>query len=129
MLLAQKFPRYGNQYLIFSEFGGLNDASITRFLGVVDALDHTSNVTLRANALGIFQSNVGLWQILARQGQIAPQDLNDSWQKLINPFAGGITSQAQLFDAAQASIQDLWRAAAGTPNLSQGEVIALLGRS
>ena len=37
---------------------------------VADAIDRISNVTLRANALGIFQSNVGLWQILARQGQI-----------------------------------------------------------
>ncbi len=125
-LLAEKFSRYGNQYLIFSEFEGLNDASITRFLGVVDAIDHTSNVTLRANALGIFQSNVGLWQILARQGQIAPQDLNDSWQKVIGPFAGGISSQAQLFDAAQASIHDLWRSAAGRTNLTQAEVISLL---
>ena len=89
-LLAEKFPRYGNQYLIFSEFQGLNDASITRFLEVVDVLDHISNVTLRANALGIFQANVGLWQILARQGQISPEDLNDSWQKVIGPFASGI---------------------------------------
>ena len=71
-LLGEKFARYGHQYLIFSEFGGLNDASITRFLAVVDALDRTSNVTLRANSLGIFQANVGLWQILARQGQIGP---------------------------------------------------------
>jgi hypothetical protein len=125
-LLGEKFARYGNQYLIFSEFQGLNDASISRFLAVVDAIDHTSNVTLRANALGIFQANVGLWQILARQGQIAPQDLNDSWQKVIGPFAGGISSQAQLFDAAQASVHDLFRAAAGRTNLSQGEVISLL---
>ncbi len=125
-LLGDKFARYGHQYLIFSEFEGLNDASITRFLGVVDAIDRTSNVTLRANALGIFQANVGLWQILARQGQISSRDLNDSWQKVINPFAAGISSQAQLFDAAQASIHDLWRAAAGRSNLSQGEVISLL---
>ncbi len=125
-LLGDKFSRYGNQYLIFSEFEALNDASITHFLGVVDAIDHTSNVTLRANALGIFQANVGLWQILARQGQIAPQQLNDSWQKLISPFAAGISSQAQLFDVAQASIHDLWRAAAGRSSLSQGEVISLL---
>jgi len=125
-LLGEKFSRYGNQYLIFSEFEALNDASITHFLGVVDAIDHTSNVTLRANALGIFQANVGLWQILARQGQIAPQQLNDSWQKLISPFAAGISSQAQLFDVAQASIHDLWRAAAGRSSLSQGEVISLL---
>ena len=125
-LLGEKFGRYGHQYLIFSEFEGLNDASITRFLGVVDAIDRTSNVTLRANALGIFQANVGLWQILARQGQISPHDLNDSWQKVINPFAAGISSQAQLFDAAQASVHDLWRAAAGRSNLSQAEVISLL---
>ena len=125
-LMGEKFARYGNQYLIFSEFEALNDASITRFLGVVDAIDRTSNVTLRANALGIFQANVGLWQILARQGQIAPRDLNESWQKVISPFAAGISSQAQLFDAAQASIHDLWRAAAGRANLSQGEVISLL---
>jgi hypothetical protein len=125
-LLGEKFARYGHQYLIFSEFEGLNDASITRFLGVVDAIDRTSNVTLRANALGIFQANVGLWQILARQGQIAPRDLNDSWQKVISPFAAGISSQAQLFDAAQTSIHDLWRAAAGRTNLSQAEVISLL---
>jgi len=125
-LLAAKFSRYGNQYLIFSEFRGLDDASITHFLHVADVLDHISNITLRANALGIFQANVGLWQILARQGQISPEDLNDSWQKVISPFASGVASSAQLFDAAQASIHDLWRSAAGRPNLSQGEVISLL---
>jgi hypothetical protein len=125
-LLGEKFARYGHQYLIFSEFGGLNDASITRFLAVVDALDRTSNVTLRANSLGIFQANVGLWQILARQGQVAPRDLNDSWLRVISPFASGISSQAQLFDAAQASIHDMWRASAGRTDLSQAEVISLL---
>jgi len=125
-LLAEKFSRYGNQYLIFSEFSGLNDASINRFLKVVDAIDRTSNVTLRANALGIFQAEVGLWQILARQGQIGPQTLNDSWQKVIGPFAGGISSQAQLFDAAQVSLRDMWQAAAGRSNLSQAEIISLL---
>jgi hypothetical protein len=125
-LLAQKFSRYGNQYLIFSEFQGLNDASIAHFIGVADTLDHISNVTLRANALGIFQANVGLWQILARQGQISPEDLNQSWEKVIGPFAHGVSSSAVLFDAAQASIHDLWQAAAGRPNLSQGELISLL---
>lgn len=125
-LLAQKFSRYGNQYLIFSEFQGLNDASIVHFISVADTLDHISNVTLRANALGIFQANVGLWQILARQGQISPEDLNQSWEKVIGPFAHGVSSSAALFDAAQASIHDLWQAAAGRPNLSQGELISLL---
>ncbi len=125
-LLAEKFSRYGNQYLIFSEFPGLNDASITRYLAVVDVLDRISNLTLRANCLGIFQANVGLWQILARQGQISAANLNDSWQGLISPFAPGISSPAKLFDAGRASVQELWRAAAGRPDLSQSEVITLL---
>ena len=125
-LLAEKFSRFGNQYLIFSEFHGLNDASITRFLGVADVIDRVSNVTLRANALGIFQANVGLWQILARQGQISAANLNESWQAVISPFAAGIPSSAQLFDAARSSVRELWRAGAGRPNLSQDEVIAML---
>ena len=125
-LLAEKFSRYGSQYLIFSEFQGLNDDSIARFLGTADAIDRISNVTLRANALGIFQSNVGLWQILARQGQIPAANLNESWKGVIGPFAAGIGSSAQLFDSAHTSVRELWRSAGGRPNLSQDEVIALL---
>ena len=125
-LLAQKFARYGNQYLIFSEFQGLNDESIARFLATADTIDRTSNVTLRANALGIFQSNVGLWQILARQGQIPAANLNASWQAVINPFAKGIASSAQLFDSARSSVRELWRATGNRPDLSQDEVVALL---
>jgi len=41
----------------------------------------------RGNALGTFQANVGIWQILARQGQISNSHLNDSWQRVIKPFA------------------------------------------
>jgi hypothetical protein len=125
-LLAQKFSRYGNQYLIFSEFQGLNDESISRFLATADAIDRISNITLRANALGIFQSNVGLWEILARQGQIPAANLNASWQGVIGPFAKGIASSAQLFDAARTSVRELWRAAGSRPDLSQDEAIALL---
>ena len=125
-LLGDKFARYGNQYLIFSEFHGLNDDSITRFLSTADAIDHISNVTLRANALGIFQANVGLWQILARQGEIPAAKLNESWQGVIAPFASGTPSSAQLFDSARTSVRELWRVSAGRPNLSQDEVISIL---
>jgi hypothetical protein len=125
-LLAQKFTRYGNQYLIFSEFRGLSDDSITRFVGAADAIDRVSNITLRANTLGIFQANVGLWQILARQRQIPAAKLNESWQAVIAPFANGIPSSAQLYDAARVSVREMWRFAAGRSDLSQDEVIALL---
>jgi hypothetical protein len=125
-LLAEKFSRYGSQYLIFSEFQGLNDDSITRFLNTADAIDKISNVTLRANALGIFQSNVGIWEILARQGEIPAANLNASWQAVIGPFSAGVTSSPQLYDSARTSIRELWKSVGARPTLSQDEVIALL---
>jgi hypothetical protein len=124
-LLAAKFPRFGNQYLIFSEFHALNDASITRFLSVAESLDRIPDRMVRADALGIFQANVGLWQILTRQGQIPTPDWNDSWQRVIGPFAHAV-SAAQLFDAARSSLGELFQAAAGKRDLSQDEIVALL---
>jgi hypothetical protein len=124
-LLADNFPRYGDQYSVFSEFHTLNDVSITRFLTVAEAIDRISDDGLRADALGIFQAMVGLWEILARQGEISTQDSNQSWQKVINPF-GSIVSSAQLFDATENSFNELMRAATSKPQTSQDEIIDLL---
>jgi len=124
-LLADKFSRFSNQYLIFSEFYALNNDSIQRFLSVAEALDRVPDKILRANALGTFQANIGIWQILARQEQIPVAHWNDSWQRMINPFAR-IASAAQLYDAARASLVEVVRSAAGTADFSQDDLIALL---
>ena len=55
---------------------------------------------VRGNAFGTFQANVGIWQILARQGQIPNSHLNDSWQRVIKPFAT-VRSAAQVYDAGR----------------------------
>jgi hypothetical protein len=124
-LLASKFFEFSDQYLVFSEFPDLNDASITAFLQVVTALNGIQKEPLRGNALGTFQASVGLWQILARQGEIPSEALNDSWQKMIRPF-GRIGSPAQLFDAGRSSVKDLLLAATGKPDSSQDKIINLL---
>jgi hypothetical protein len=124
-LLAKNYSRYSDQYSMFSEFHALDDTSISSFLNVADAVDRIGDNSLRPEALGIFQANVGLWQILARQGQIPVTNWNHSWQSVIHPFAD-IHSTPQLFDAARSSIAELFRAAAGKPRLSQDEVILLL---
>ncbi len=124
-LLGSKFAQFSNQYLIFSEFPDLNDASITRFLNVVEALSGIPDHTLRGNAMGTFQAEIGMWQILARQGQISSTELNDSWRQVIQPFAK-ILSSAQLFDAGRDSLGELLRAAAGRTAGSQDEIIDLL---
>src|SRR6202163_2115322 len=124
-LLADKYVRFGDQYLVFSEFPSLSNASITRFFTVAEGLNRIPDRLLRADALGILQANIGLWQILARQGQIPNASLNDSWQKSLNSY-GTIQTSGQLFDAGRNSLGELLRAAAGRPTLSQDEVIALL---
>lgn len=125
-LLADRFGRFGDQYTFFSEFPGLSNAAIARFITTGEALNRIPDILLRTDALGMMQANMGLWQILARQGQIPPAALDESWQSYLKPFAG-ITSETQLFDAGRASFRDLLRSATGKAEASQDEVIALLG--
>jgi hypothetical protein len=123
-LLAQKFEEFGDQYRIFSEFPGLSDRSIVMFLETAQALNGVP-IGLRGNALGIFQANIGIWQILARQGEIPSSRLNESWQRVVQPFAK-IRSGAQLYNAGRASLAELLRSATGEGRVSQDEIIELL---
>jgi hypothetical protein len=124
-LLAGKFAQFSDQYLTFSEFPDLDDASIAAFLQVLTTLTSISKNPLRGNALGTFQASIGLWQILARQGEIPHAALNDSWQKVIKRF-DKIGSSTQLFDAGSIALNDLLLAATGKPGASQDKIINLL---
>lgn len=123
-LLADDFSRFGDQYLTFSEFP-LRDSSISRFVKVAEAIDGIHDRNLRADCLGIFQANVGLWKILARQDEIPESNWNQSWDGVIKPF-NDIRSSTQLYRAARVSLRELFQASAGTPNPSQSGIIDLL---
>ena len=124
-LLADKFAKFNDQYLIFSEFHDLDDQSITRFLATGDAVDRIPDRTVRANAIGTLQANIGLWEILVRQGQIPAANLNDSWGRLLAPFAHASTPP-QIFDAAHAALLGVVHDANGPDSFSENELIALL---
>ena len=124
-LLAHKFVEFSDQYRIFAEFPELSDASITSFLSVADSLDSISGSSLRGNALGAFQASIGLWQILARQGQIPTDQLNHSWQHVVHAFAKVHTS-AQVYDAGCAALAELLRITTGKSRATQDQTIELL---
>lgn len=124
-LMASKFSEFKDQYLIFSEFPELGDASITLFLKTASGLGRITDRTLRGNAMGIFEANVSLWQILSRQGEIDGNKQDDSWQETIRPF-GHISSASQLFDAGHTSLREVLRAATGKAEISQDEIVDLL---
>jgi len=125
--LALKFADLSSQYWIFSEFSELKDESIDLFLDVAASLDHISDITLRGNAMGTFQANIGMWQIMARQGEIPEAELNSSWQHVLKPFPG-VRSAAQLYDAGCSSLRELVHAA-GMRSISQDGIINLLAGS
>lgn len=124
-LLAANFARYSDQYLIFSEFPNLNNDSIVQFLHTIESLDRVGGMGLRANAVGMFQATMGLWQILARQGEISAADLNPSWQQIVSRF-GKVESPIGLFETGRASLRELFKVSADRPDLSQDEFIDVL---
>jgi hypothetical protein len=124
-LLASKYSQFNNWYLVFSEFPDLSDESATNFVTVGGSIDKISNEALRGNSLGALQANIGLWEILARQGEIPSAALNPSWQKMIAPFAK-ISSSTQLFDSTRSSLGELLVAAGGNAKGSPSEIVELL---
>ena len=124
-LMAKHYQDYSDQYEVFSEFGELDDASIVKFIDSALALDKVSNHTLRGNAMGSFQANIGMWHILARQGQIPRAKLNQSFQETIAGFAK-VSNSTQLVDVSCASLRAAFRAVTGKDAVSQDEVIELL---
>ena len=125
LFLANRYSNYSDQYLIFCEFPELSDDSIAMFLNVAETLTRIPNHTVRGNAMGMYQANVGLWQVLARQRQIPSDKLDSSWQEMIKPFAR-VPSSADLFDSGRASLRELLLASTGKPSVSQDEIIDLL---
>jgi hypothetical protein len=119
--LASRFPTYRDWFLIFAEFPVLSEDSMQQFLEIAQSLDSVKNSTLKANAIGSFQAEVGLWQIFARQHQIAEPDLNRSWHDVIEPFSH-VGTATQLFDASTQSLTSLLHAA-GTPTGASPSVI------
>ena len=124
-VLSERFAEFNSWYTVFTEFPALNDTAITGFIEAADRVTKIQDAALRSNALGAFQAEIGLWQILARQGQIPDNALNQSWQGVLKPFSG-VSSSTQLFDAARASLQSTLLAAAGDAHLSQDQFVDLL---
>ncbi len=124
-LVAHRFAQFNQWFPIFAEFPALDDTAIAKFVNAADQVDGISNPSLRANALGAFQAEIGLWRIFARQGQIPTDQLNSSWLQAVQPYLS-FTTSVQLFDAARTSLQATLQAAAGNRTLTQDQIVDLL---
>jgi hypothetical protein len=122
--MCLKFADFSDQYRIFSEFPELSDASILLFLDTADRLGKLHH-PVRGDAFGIIQANLGIWQILARQQEIASSQLDDSWQALIKPFAA-VHSSSEVYEAGRKSLGQLFHSAIGSADITQDGIVDLL---
>ncbi|HLI03098.1 MAG TPA: hypothetical protein VKU93_02400 [Terracidiphilus sp.] len=123
--IAERYGEFQNWYLIFSDFPQLDDSCIHLFVNTADHINGIPGSALRANALGAFQADIGLWEIFARQREIPAGMLASSWQKALAPFAPASNS-TQIFDAARSSLDAIVEAAGGGSSPSQDEIVDLL---
>jgi len=124
-LLATHALKLRDQYQVFVEFSDLNDASMSRFVHLADRTGTIQDVLARGDTMGILEANIGLWEILVRQGEISEANVNGSWQRALDPFASVNTSE-QLFDATEKSLSALMQDATGNPDISEEKIIRLL---
>ncbi len=124
-LLASRYSELNDWYPIFVEFPSLDETSIKQFVDTAEHLDGIANPVLRANVLGAFQAELGLWQILARQKQIPAEQLSASWQAVIQHFSA-IKSPADLFEGARQSLGSILVAAGGDADFTEDQLVDLL---
>src|SRR5579863_3042050 len=67
--LVADYRAIGAQYPLFAEAPMLSDSTIVAFLDAARSVTQIRDPALRADAAGVMQALVGMWQIFARQGR------------------------------------------------------------
>ncbi len=108
MILA--FPVHGEQFALYNDSPNLSDESIAKHLDAMQRLDKIGSYIRRADATGAFQSLIGLWQILRRNGAIPDSKADESLQAILAPFEQ-IGNQQAVFEAGRNGVLTLLSAA------------------
>lgn len=108
--IAREYREMAAQIPIFAEAPSLRDATILQFLDAARAVSGISDTLLRLDAAGAVQGLAGIWQILCRQGAIAPAGADSALAAILTPFAN-IRNSRDLFDAGRAGVFVLLKAA------------------
>ncbi|MFB3827830.1 MAG: hypothetical protein ACE15B_13745 [Bryobacteraceae bacterium] len=123
--LARQYRQYGQQYAMFNDAPALSDKAIVQFLDTADAVGKIRDTMLRANTAGMLQGLVGIWQILARQGSLAPAQTEAAFTSVLTPFAA-VRGDVDVFDAGRNGIKALLAATGAKTGSPQDRLIDML---
>jgi hypothetical protein len=119
--LSRDYRVYGSQYHIFNESRRISDESIGQYLDTAEAITHMRDPGFRSDAAGSFQSLIGLWQILVRQGTLPESQADAAFGGIVQSF-GQIHNERELFAASRAGVKLL----IGATNTPHEHVVDLL---
>lgn len=128
--LIRSYPDHGEQFALYSDSPDVSEETIFAHLDVMARLDRIGNALRRADAIGILQAQLAMWQVLRRNGAI-PEERADSSLLALLAAAHDSSDQQAVFEAGRDGVLELLRAAgseeAGTPQ--EALVDLLVGES
>lgn len=124
--LIEDYQTMSPQFPLLAEAPTLSNANILSFLDIGERVGKIRNQQRRANAAGLMQSLLGLWQIFVREGTLPMEKADATFAALIAPFAEA-DNDRQLFDAGRYGVRILLAAADSPGDVSpQDRMLDLL---
>jgi hypothetical protein len=124
--LLREYHLLHEQYPLFSEVPTLSDETILAFVDMTHAVSGIHDQGLRADAAGMVQALVGLWQIFARQQTIPLAEADTTLAGILTPFSK-VQGEREIFDAGQSGVRLLLKATHSPASASpQDRMIDLL---
>lgn len=111
--LIHAFPAHGEQFALYNDSPDLAEETIAAHLDAMARLDRIGNALRRADATGILQAQLALWQVLRRNGSI-PADRADSSLMAVLAQAETVEDQQAVFEAGRGGVLALLEAAGRT---------------
>ena len=124
--LIRSYPAHGEQFALYNDSPDLSETSIAAHLDTMAGLDRIGNALRRADATGILQAQLAIWQVLRRNGAIPDAKADSSIQAVLSA-ANGTSDQQGVFEAGRDGALALLEAAGrGSADAPQEALLDLL---
>ena len=108
--LIYSFPDHGEQFALYNDSPDISETTIAAHLDTMASLDRVGNALRRADATGVFQAQLAIWQVLRRNGAIPDDKADPSLQALLSA-SNAVSDQQAVFEAGRGGVRVLLEAA------------------
>lgn len=108
--LIRSYPQHGEQFALYNDSPDIAEETVFQHLDVMARLDRIGNSLRRADLAGILQAQLGIWQVLRRNGAI-PDDRADSSMSALLTAAMSTSGQQDVFETGRDGVLTLLQAA------------------